>query len=451
MAVAALAAIIVAAQTDAIIKIKQGDQVVIAIPDFRGSGDAQNNMGAFNQTLWSDLEASGLLKMAPKGMYPLQVPQRPEDFRPPLPGRATRRGEPPQPIRQGPWLTDWGGPPVSATYLAFGYTAVQNGQLVLFGWLYNVTQNDLSNAQVFGKVYLGSLNEDGARKVAHDFATDIISKLGGRTLAGSKIYFVSDRTGSKELWSMDPDGSNQKQFTHYRSITVTPAVAPDGTKVAFTSYYRGNPGIFVYSVETGRRLPFYNQAASMNATPEFTPDGRQVLYSSTAAGGYANIYAASVDGSGFHRLRAARAVEVEPKVNPKNGSEVVFVSGVSGPPQIYRMNMEGADAQRLTTGEGDAVNPSWHPDGQIIAFAWTRGYEPGNYNIFLMDVATRRFDQLTHGTGRNENPTWGPDGRHLVFSSNRSGSNQIWTMLADGTQVRQLTTHGRNQQPVWSK
>jgi TolB protein len=115
------------------------------------------------------------------------------------------------------------------------------------------------------------------------------------------------------------------------------------------------------------------------------------------------------------------------------------------------MNLEGGDVRRLTDGEGYASNPCWHPDGQHIAFAWTRGYAPGNFNIFIMDVATGRFDQLTHGTGRNENPSWAPDGRHIAFSSTRSGTPQIYTMLADGTQVRQLTTEGRNTMPVWAK
>jgi TolB protein len=115
------------------------------------------------------------------------------------------------------------------------------------------------------------------------------------------------------------------------------------------------------------------------------------------------------------------------------------------------MNIEGTDVVRLTTGEGEAANPAWHPEGQHIAFAWTRGFEPGNFNIFVMDVATRRVDQLTHGAGRNENPTWAPDGKHLVFSSRRGGRTQIYTMLADGTQVKQLTTQGENTMPVWSK
>jgi TolB protein len=114
------------------------------------------------------------------------------------------------------------------------------------------------------------------------------------------------------------------------------------------------------------------------------------------------------------------------------------------------MNLEGADIVRLTSGEGEASNPAWHPDGQHIAFSWTRGFEPGNFNIFIMDVTSRDYIQLTHGTGRNENPTWAPDGRHLVFSSRRGRSSQIFTMLADGTQVKQLTTQGQNEMPVWT-
>jgi TolB protein len=146
-----------------------------------------------------------------------------------------------------------------------------------------------------------------------------------------------------------------------------------------------------------------------------------------------------------------RAVEVEPKVNPKTGQDVVFVSGRSGPPQVYRMNIEGTDIGMLTTGEGDAVNPAWHPEGKFIAFAWTRGFEPGNFNIFVMNVATRQLVQLTSGQGRNENPVWAPDGVHLAYSSRRGGRTNIFTMLADGTQQKQLTSQGNNEKPVWAK
>jgi TolB protein len=445
---------LVAQESDVRIKLSKGDLAAIAVPDFRGAGEAQLYMSVFNQTLWSDLDSSGLYAMVPKSMYPLQVPQRPEDFRRPvLPTVPPRRGAPPpKPVSQGPWLTDWSEPPVKANYLAFGYTAADAGQIVLRGWLYNVGQADLTNAQVFGKTYLAPLSEEGARKVAHDFAADILKQFGGTSLAGSKIYFVSTRSGRgiKEIWSMDHDGANQKPITQYKTISFTPAVSPDGSRLAFTTYQRGNPAIFVFSLETGRRLPFYSPVSSVVTTPDFTPDGQRMLFSSSV-GGWSQIYIASVDGSGLRRISHSSSIDIEPKVNPKTGAEIVFVSGRSGTPQIYRMNMEGADVQRLSSGEGDAVNPAWHPDGQHLAFAWTRGFAPGNYNLFVMDVATRQFNQLTHGAGRNENPSWAPDGRHLVFSSNRSGSTQIWTMLADGTQLQQLTTQGQNSMPVWGK
>lgn len=433
--------VLFAQESSVVVKIVSSQKPTIALPDFRGSGAAQSFMGPFNQTLFNDLQSSGLFTLASKSMYPLQVPQRPEDFRQPArPGTSAG----------GLALSDWASPPVSANFLATGYTADQNGQIVLYGWLFDVAQPNLSNAQILAKRYFGSLDEAGARKVAHEFAADILSHWGGTSLYGSHIYFVSDRTGHQEIWSMDPDGANQKRITSYNSISIMPSVSPDGGKIAFTSYANGNPGIFILSTETGRRLSFYNQKASLNATPNFTPDAKQILYASSASG-WAQIYVANLDGSNLKRISSSRAIEVEPKVNPKTGNDIVFVSGRSGPQQIFRMNFDGTGVERLTNGEGEASNPSWNPNGEIIAFAWTRGYATGNFNIFLMDVATRRFDQLTYGAGRNENPCWAPDGRHLVFMSTRSGSPQIWSMVADGTQVHQLTTLGRNKTPAWGK
>lgn len=424
---------------DIISRITGGQQPTIAIPDFRGTGAAQPWMQVFNLTLFDEIAGAGLFKMAPKSFYPLQVPQQPSDWKMPVAGRS-----------QGPWLTDWSGPVVKANYLAMGYTAIQNGQLVLFGWLYDVTQPDITNAQMFGKVYFGTLDENGTKKVAREFAADILARFGAKSLLGSKIYFVSNRSGAKEIWSMDYDGSNQKPVTRFNSICTTPALSADNSRLAFTSFLRGNPGITVMTADSGRRLTFVNPVSSIVASPDFTPDGKTVLLSTKIGNGYANLFSANVDGSNLTRLTEARAVETEPKANPKNSSEVVFVSGRSGPIQIYRMNMGGSDIQRLTDGTGQAANPAWHPNGQIITFSWTRGLEPGDFNIFMMDVAKRELTQLTHGAGRNLNPVWGPDGLHIAFCSTRSGRPQIWTMLADGTQLRPLTTEGRNEMPVWS-
>ncbi|MGP8243624.1 MAG: translocation protein TolB, partial [Bryobacteraceae bacterium] len=95
--------------------------------------------------------------------------------------------------------------------------------------------------------------------------------------------------------------------------------------------------------------------------------------------------------------------------------------------------------------------PAWNPDGQHVAFAWTRGYAQGKFNVFIMDVGSRQYVQLTHDEGRNENPTFAPGGTHIAFMSNRSGHEQIYSMLADGSGVRVLTSQGYNYSPVWGK
>ncbi len=308
----ALAVVMTAQQSDVLIKITQGERTAIAVPDFRASGDAQKFMDAFNQTLFGDLDSSGLFRMVPKSMYPLETPQRPQDFRPPvIPTTPSRRGAPPpQPVRQGPWLTDWSQPPVSATYLAFGYAGEQDGRLVVFGWLYNVTESDLTSAQALGKLYLGSLDEAGARKTAHDFAADILALFGYKSLAGTKIYFESNRSGNREIWSMDPDGSNQKQLSFYKAIAMRPAVSPDGTMLAYTTSMKTGWMITVQSLVTGGRLPFFNPPSTLNQTPDFTPDGKKIVFSSNVAGrGDSQLYMANVDGGGLQRLTYSNSIE----------------------------------------------------------------------------------------------------------------------------------------------
>jgi TolB protein len=459
-AVASAGALFVLMAQDARIIVEKGGIPVIALPDLRGSGDAQKFMAAFNETLTDDVKSAGRFKIAAKTSLPTFVPQQPSDFQQPPPPRVEKpvrgRQQAPQPVVPltggGHWMQDWSSPPAQANYLAFGYTGAQNGVLVLQGWFYDLSKDTPANAQLIGKRYLGTVDEAGARKVAHEFAADIITLFGGQSLFGTHIYFSSNRTGHKEIWMMDPDGKNQRQITHFNNISTYPTVSPDGSKVAFTSWVKGQPAIFIFSVDPVRDLRYYNQAASVNQAGSFTPDGKQIVYASSAGTGRCcRIFIANLDGTGFRPISSSSVIEVEPKVNPKTGNDIVFSSGRSGPQQVYRMNMDGSDLERLTPGIGEASNASWHPDGQRIAFAWTQGYATGAFNIFTMNVATKDYVQLTHGDGKNENPSWAPDGVHIVFAKTRGKSSEIYTMLADGTQLQQLTTGGQNERPVWGR
>lgn len=461
MAAAIAALLVVSAQqnTDFRGTITNGERPKIAIPDFRGSGDAQKFMAAFNQTLFDDVQSSGQLKMVSKSMLPSFTPQQPSDFvtpPPPQPDNPRKRGG--QAMSQptsggGKWISDWASPPTATNYLAFGYTAVQNNVFVLRGWLYDVSKPDPSAAQMLGKTYLGSVDEAGARKTAHEFAADIIALFGGKSMFGTHIYYVHQDTSRspKEIWRMDPDGSNAKQLTRFGDMALQPAVAPDGSKVAFTSNRGGKWAIFVFSVDPVRDLRFYNPNARMNTYPSFTSDGKQIVFGSTAGSDRCcRIFISNVDGSGVRPITSSVFIDAEPKVNPKTGADIVFASGRGGPEQIYKMNIDGGDVERLTDGTGEASNPAWHPNGQKIAFAWTRGFAAGKFNIFMMDVSSKSYVQLTHDEGKNENPTWAPDGVHLAFMSNRGGgTEQIWTMLADGSQPVKITKQGLNSTPIW--
>src|SRR5579863_8188033 len=142
-----------------------GGKPALAVIDFRGAG-AQPFMAAFNSTLFSDLQGSGLFDMKGKSMFPLNNPQRPEDLRQEDGG-------------QGFALSDWAGAPVNASHLVFGYTAAQNGALVLYGNLDDTRQPNPQSAQLLSQRYVGTLDEAGAIKVAHEFSNEIIQKFGG--------------------------------------------------------------------------------------------------------------------------------------------------------------------------------------------------------------------------------------------------------------------------------
>jgi TolB protein len=420
-----------------IIQLK--DRPRIALPDFRGAGAAASFDKVFNDTLWEEISDSGALKLVEKSYYPLTAPQQPADFKP-----------------GGAALADWANPPCRANYLAFGYLSVQEPKsLVLFAWLFNAGQPDAASASLFGRRYFGTPDAAGGKKVAREFAADILRQFNIKSLSGTSIYFVSDRGGQREIWAMDYDGSNPRRVNNIRGDSKEPAISPDAKLLAYTTLATRatdktqNWQIIVQSIETGKRLHFENPPAPTNSSPEFAPDGKRVLFSSTLTE-WAQIYIANLDGSDRRRISKINAIDVSPRVNPKTGADVLFISDRSGKQQLWRMNIDGGDVEMLTNGTGEVANPCWSPDGRRVAFAWTQGYEVGGFNIFWMDIGDRKPVQLTKDSGVNENPWWAPDGLHIVYTSRRGRSTQIFSMLADGTAVRQLTNSGNNTQPVWA-
>jgi TolB protein len=407
------------------------EKIRLAAPDFKSvttDTGTQNLAMTFNVTFYNDLQNAGIFDMVSRSFYPLSVPGAPQEVH----------------------LSDWGSPPPNASMLAFGNLGVTGGFLNVQGWLYD-TKNSQS-PQVLGKQYREQANDENARVIAHRFADEIIFRLGGGVpgIAESKLYFVSARSGSKEIWQMDYDGANQKQLTHLGSIALSPHVSPDGTRVAFSGVTKEGWQILMYSLDLSRLVNFPHFGGD-NYSPAWSSDGQNIALSSSRTGN-TEIYAVSSTGGNLRRLTEHKGPDVSPTWNPKTNAQIAWVSGRTGLPQIYTMASDGTNVVRVTD-QGYAVSPSWSPNGQFLAFAWVRHYgpgEPGASDIYIMDIASKQWAQLTHDGGRNDFPSWSPDGRHIVFQSNRTGKTQIWTMLADGSETRQLTTSGDNSQPNWS-
>lgn len=407
------------------------EKIRLAAPDFKAitpDSGTQNLATTFDTTLQNDLQNAGIFEMVSRSFWPTALPSSPQDVH----------------------LAEWSSPPPNANMLAFGNLGVQGGSLSVQGWLFD-TKN-AQTPQVLGKQYREQATDDNARLIAHRFADEIIFRLGGgiQGIAESKIFFVSNRSGTKEIWEMDYDGANQKQLTRSGSIALSPHVSPDGSRVAFSGVTKEGWQIQMYSLELNRLVSF-PQFPGDNYSPSWSSDGQKLAFSSSRTGN-TEIYTVSSTGGGLSRLTDNRGPDVSPTWNPKTNAQIAWVSGRTGLPQIYTMASDGANAVRVTD-QGYAVSPSWSPNGQFLAFAWVRHYgagQPGASDIYVMDLASKQWVQLTHDGGRNDFPSWSPDGRHIGFQSNRTGKLQIWTMLADGSEQRQLTKSGESSQPNWS-
>ncbi|MFQ6113679.1 MAG: Tol-Pal system beta propeller repeat protein TolB [bacterium] len=284
------------------------------------------------------------------------------------------------------------------------------------------------------------------RYIVHRIADDIVYSLTGeKGVAESKIAFVhQNKDGTKEIAVMDYDGYHATDITADKSINLSPAWSPDGSKICYTSYKDGNPNLYILNFPTNTQSPL-SSLQGLNSAPAWSPDASQIALTLTKDGN-AEIYILAVEKKTFRRLTFNRAIDSSPSWSP-SGREIAFTSDRSGSPQIYIMDSDGANVRRLTFEGGYNASPNWSPRGDKIAYVSRT--ETG-FDIFTIDVTGDNMMRLTQNSGSNENPSWSPNGFALIFSSTRSGTKEIYSMFWDGSHPKRLTAGGINYSPAWS-
>ncbi len=336
-------------------------------------------------------------------------------------------------------LKNWSD--IGADFLVTGGVAVNQGIIMLEFRLIDVFKHQM----VIGKRYKAGVED--RRKIVRRFCSEIMEQLtGSRGIFESEIAFVSTGSGNKEIYVCEFDGYNPRRITDNQSINLSPAWSWDGQWLAYTSYRKGKPDLYIQHIYDNRGFVFDKEG--VNISPAWRPD-RFELAASLSFTGDQEIYLLSGEGKIIRQLTSSWDIDVSPTFSP-DGKRIAFVSKRAGTPQIYAMDLDSGHTERLTFEGGYNTTPQWSPVDNKIAYS---SMEENRFDIKLVDAATKKTVQLTQNQGDNESPTWSPDGSLIAFSSTRQGGRAgIYVMTVAGTdQKRLLTLPGEQMSPAWSR
>ncbi|MFL5796738.1 MAG: hypothetical protein ACJ77A_02250 [Actinomycetota bacterium] len=257
--------------------------------------------------------------------------------------------------------------------------------------------------------------------------------------ADGRIAWTSNRTGNRDVWSMNPDGSDQVNLTSAPSMDAFPAWSPDGTRIAFTTNRRNrNWDLDVMDADGSGVTPVTANSAAADWLPAWSPDGSRIAFTRHRDGDDADLWFVDPDGSHAEAFTAANSAfdDALPVWSP-DGSRIAFRTNRTGNWEIDVVPADGSSPPiDVTDDPSDDRAPSWSPNGTRIAFKSNR---TGSFEIYTMRPDGTGVARLTRNSADDEYPAWSPDGTHLAIQSARDGNQEIYTMRADGSEIRRLT------------
>lgn len=303
-----------------------------------------------------------------------------------------------------------------------------------------------------GKMLMGKRFRDKLekqRQMILKFCDEVIYKITGKQgISSSKIAFVADSSGHKEIYIADALGDDIRQITRHQHLAITPRLSPDSMKLVYTSYHNGNPNLYLIDFTKSSLLTrAISRREGINYAPAWSPDSSYLVIT-LSKDGNPDLYKMDPAGTILRRLTANAGINVSPSFSP-DGSKIAFVSDRTGDPQIYIMDMDSGRTQRLSYEGRENTTPSWSPDGEWIAYT---GNGDDGYQIYKMKVAGGQPIQLTSSWGSHESPTWSPDSRQIAFTRTRNNMSKLCTITNEGQWLQELfTLTGNQSSPQWSK
>ncbi|HSI25712.1 MAG TPA: Tol-Pal system beta propeller repeat protein TolB [Methylotenera sp.] len=386
-------------------------QIPIAIVPFGGAANTKDNI---SEIIAADLNRSGLFRvLETRGMANL-----PTD---------------PSQIKYAEWTA------LQAQAVTVGSVQSVGGKLKVTFHLMDA----LKQTQLAGMDY--QISPHQVRITAHKIADVIYQKLTGQTgLFASRIAYITKVGKRYALQVADADGYNPQTVVSSNEPIISPAWSPDGSKLAYVSFEKKKPIVYVQSLASGSRQVLANYKGN-NSAPAWSPDGSKLAIVLTY-GANSQIYTVGASGGALKQITKSSAIDTEPVFSP-DGSYIYFSSDRGGKPQIYKVPASGGNPSRVTFEGGYNVSPRFSPDGKSLAYIRNDG---GAFKVALQDLASGQVQILSEGN-QDESPSFAPNGRVILYATKVGGRGALAAVSSDGKVRQRLkdSSGGDVREPAW--
>ncbi|MBZ4200855.1 MAG: Tol-Pal system beta propeller repeat protein TolB [Methylotenera sp.] len=385
-------------------------QLPLAIVPFTQSNPSPDNI---SQIINADLKRSGLFRM----LETAGVASRPSDI---------------SQIKYAEWVA------LQAQAVAVGKVeALPGNRLNVSFQLVDV----LKQSQLASMQYNIAANQ--LRPTAHKIADAIYQKLTGEDgIFSSRIAYVAKLNGRYALRVADVDGENAVTMVSSKEPIISPAWSPDGSKIAYVSFEKKKPIIFIQTL-SGQRTVLASFKGN-NSAPAWSPDGTKLAIVLTY-GANSQLYTIRADGKDLQAVTKSSAIDTEPTWSP-DGAWIYFSSDRGGRPQIYKVASGGGDVQRVTFEGVFNLSPRVSPDGKFLAMVRNDG---GKYRLVLQELASGQVQVLSEG-GQDESPSFAPNGRVLLYATRSGDKGALVAVSSDGRVQQRLNESGGDiREPAW--